>query len=87
MPAAKFPTTLGDDPASNAAAVAPSDANDLATAARALYVGGAGDVVVDTQGGQTSVKFSAVPAGTVLPVIVTRVRATGTTATLLVALW
>jgi hypothetical protein len=82
-----------DAPATHAAPVTPNDSADLSgfTApfayARALYVGGAGDVVVDTAGGETAVKFSAVPAGMVLPVRCKRVRATNTTATLIVALW
>ncbi len=67
------------------AAVTPSDAADLAFTARSLYVGGAGDVKVDTANGDTLV-FSAVPAGTVLPVAVKKVYATGTTATAIVAL-
>lgn len=50
-----------------------------------LYVGGAGDVAVDTADG-TTVTFSGVVAGTVLPIRVTRVWATGTTATLILGL-
>jgi hypothetical protein len=49
-----------------------------------LYVGGTGDVKVDLVGGGT-VTFKAVPVGTILPVQVTKVYATGTTATFLVA--
>lgn len=49
-----------------------------------LYVGGTGNVaVVDALGG-ASVIFTAVPAGTVLPVRVRQVLSTGTTATALV---
>lgn len=51
-----------------------------------LYVGGAGNVSVVTIGGDT-ITFSAVPAGTILPIQVDRLRATGTTATLVNALW
>lgn len=43
-----------------------------------LYVGGTGNVKVDTAGGNT-VTFTAVPVG-ILPVIVTKVYKTGTTA-------
>lgn len=71
----------------NAAVVTPSDTLDLATSARALYVGGAGNVTLDTVGGQAAVLVSAIPAGTVLPIRAQRVRATGTNATLIVALW
>lgn len=70
---------------SRALAVAPNDGADLSKAGR-IYVGGAGAVVVDTIGGDT-VTFAAVPAGTVLPVRVKRVRSTSTTATNIVVLF
>ena len=76
-----------DGPANNAAAVTPSDAADLATFSRGLYIGGEGDVSVDTVGGQESVVFVGVPAGTVLAIRAKRVNSTGTTATSIVALW
>ena len=75
-----------DAPAWDAADVTPSDSADLPRPARSLYVGGAGDVSVITRGGST-VTFTAVPAGMVLPVQVRRVRATGTTATSIDALF
>lgn len=74
------------NPFTNAAAVTPSDTLDLADVTQALYVGGAGNVVVIMQGGQT-VTFSGVPAGTTLDIRVSRVKATSTTATLILALW
>ena len=74
-----------DSPASRGVAVTPSDSTTLTTS-RALYVGGAGDVAALTVGGD-SVTFVAVPAGTVLPIRVTKVLATGTTATSILALW
>lgn len=70
----------------NAAAITPSDTVDLTNVTQAIYVGGTGALVVIMQGGQT-VTLSAVPVGTVLEVRVSRVKATGTTATLLTALW
>ena len=73
-------------PAAHAVAVTPNDGTDLTYPARALYVGGAGDVVVIMHGGETTT-FKAVQVGTVLPLIVTRVKSTGTTATNIVALW
>jgi hypothetical protein len=76
-----------ESPATRAAAVTPSDSTDLATVARALYIGGAGNVVLDTAGGDTSVTFTGLAAGTILPVRVARVRSTSTTATSIVALW
>jgi hypothetical protein len=53
-----------------------------------LFVGGAGNVAVTTIGGD-EVTFNAVPVGTVLPVQVLKVKASGsgTTATLIKALW
>ncbi len=70
-----------DWPAIRAAAVTPSDSTDLGFCGRALYVGGAGTVVVDMVESGSSISFVGVPAGTILPIRVKRVRATGTTAT------
>jgi hypothetical protein len=75
------------DPYSDAAAVTTSDANDLTNISRALYVGVAGDVTVTMAGGEANILFKAVPAGTVLRIRVSRVWATGTTATNITALW
>ncbi len=72
-------------PAQGADAVTPDDATDLATTARSLYIGGTGDVKVDMADGTTET-FAVVPAGTVLPIAVKRVYATGTTATSILAL-
>ncbi len=66
-----------------AAAITPSDT--VAQTYRAIYVGGAGNVSVVTAGGNT-VTFTAPPVGTILPVEVQFVRATLTTATLLIGL-
>jgi len=65
--------------------VTPSDATNLPVVAQSLYVGGAGSISVVTAGGD-QVTFASVPAGTVLPVAVRRVRQTGTTATNILAL-
>jgi hypothetical protein len=51
-----------------------------------LYVGGTGNVSVVTLGGDIIV-FNGVPAGTTLPIQVVKLRSTGTTATLINALW
>ena len=51
-----------------------------------LYVGGAGDVELITAGGDDLI-FTGVPAGSFMPVQVTRVKATSTTATGIIALW
>jgi hypothetical protein len=72
-------------PATNAVGVSPHDTNDLTYTTRAIYVGGAGNLTV-TIGG-TNVTLSGVTAGTMLPIRATKVLATGTTATSIVALW
>lgn len=80
-------TRIDISPASGAFAVTPADATYL-TSVRGLYIGGAGDVTVEMLNPETAgatVTFSAVPVGTVLPIAVERVLATGTTATLIVA--
>jgi hypothetical protein len=73
------------DPASDAVAVTPSDTEDLAVYARSLFIGGDGDINVDMVDG-TTVLFTAVKAGSVIPIRVKRVRATSTTATAIVGL-
>lgn len=75
-----------DSPGHRAAAVTPNDSTDLTNAARALWVGGAGNLAVVTTGGDT-VTLTAATAGSVVPVRVARVLSTGTTATAIVALW
>ncbi len=72
-------------PHKKATAVTPSDATVIA-ATRAVYVGGAGALAVTMHNG-TNATFAAVPAGTTLPISVTKVLSTGTTATSIVALY
>ena len=74
-------------PAHNAAAVNPADGSDLPVFSTALFVGGAGAIKVDMVGGTTAVTLTGVVAGSVLPLRVSRVYATGTTATNIVALY
>ena len=73
-------------PAAYAAAVTPSDTVDLTNETRALYVGGAGDLSVETIAGNTITLAGAV-AGSVIPIRVKRVNSTNTTATNIVAFW
>ena len=82
------------NPAVTAVAVTPHDTNDLAeqtiqgdtvVAARALYIGTAGALRVNTILGDT-VTFGNVGVG-ILPLMVTRVFSTGTVATNIVALY
>lgn len=83
-----YPVTGGNltVPAHKVSAVTPSNTVDFAYIARGLYIGVAGDVtLVDITGG--AITFTAVPAGTLLPVLCSRVNSTGTTATNMVALF
>lgn len=73
-------------PADNLVAITPSDSTDLANVSRALYVGGAGNLVVTPFGGGSNVTLTVV-AGAILPIRVSRVLSTGTTATGLVNLY
>ena len=73
--------------AHDAASVTPGATQIAGTENRGvcLYIGGAGDVEVTMESGN-SVTFTAVPAGTFLPILVTHVTA-GTTATAILALY
>jgi hypothetical protein len=71
-------------PADNQVAVTPSDSTDLAYISRALFIGGAGNIVVTPSSGQANITYT-VPAGMILPIRVSRVLATGTTATNIVS--
>jgi hypothetical protein len=75
------------DPGFKAAAIAPHDTNDLPDIPRALYVGVGGDIVAICKNDTTSVTFKAVPQGSILPVSVKRVLATGTTASQILGIW
>lgn len=73
-------------PARDAFVPVKSDTVDLAVNTRGLWVGGAGGVQVLMVSDDVPVTFTAVPAGTLLPICVRRVYLTGTTATNLVGL-
>jgi hypothetical protein len=70
-------------PADNQVAITPSDSTDLAFVSRAIWVGGAGNIVITPTAGGSSVTYTVV-AGTILPIRASRVLATGTTATQIV---
>jgi hypothetical protein len=73
-------------PAIGALAVTPSDSADLTFApARRLYVGTGGNVSVVYESGSTAVTYVNVPSGFVFGGFITRVNATGTTATNIIA--
>ena len=75
--------TMNSQIPNHAAAVTPSNTTELF--GHALYCGGAGDVTLLTEGGDT-VTFT-VPAGHTIVQRFTKVLATGTTATALVRQW
>lgn len=65
-------------------AITPHDTTNLSSSTKGgVYVGGTGAVVAVRPDG-TTVTFTSVPAGSILPAEVIRVNATGTTATSLV---
>lgn len=74
-------------PATRAMAVVPHDGQALADIPKALFVGGGGNVVVRGVAGGGDVTFVGLAAGSVLPFRASHVRATGTTATHIVALY
>lgn len=69
----------------NAAAVTPNDSTDL-TNSGVLFVGSSGNVAVTTNGGD-DVTFTGVAGGSIIPVTVTRVKSTGTTASNILVLY
>jgi len=74
-----------ESPAFDGTAVTPNNSVDLAVMSRALYIGSSGDLSIVTAGG-TTLTFRNVPIG-LLPIRVSRMRATGTTASDIVAVW
>jgi hypothetical protein len=80
-----FPTTP-ISPARGGELVAPSDTSDLSQVSRAIYVGQGGDVALTLVDGN-AVTFEAVPGGSLLPIRVRAIAASGTSATGIIALW
>ena len=78
------------EPASNWRSVTTSDTNLVAQIGgrypRALYIGGAGDLVLQGWDG-TDATFAGLPAGGILDVMPKLIKATGTTATNILALY
>ncbi|MEE4207779.1 MAG: hypothetical protein V2I43_00750 [Parvularcula sp.] len=72
-------------PSEHAFAVSPSDTDPLAFVPKYLFVGIAGSVTLRTRDSDTDVVFENVPAGGYLYVRASHVRATGTTASAIVA--
>jgi hypothetical protein len=67
------------------AAVTPHDSTNLSVVPRAIYVGGTGNLQAVQHDG-TVVEFTAVQAGTLLPIRPIRINSTLTTASAIVAI-
>lgn len=74
-------------PATRAVAVVPHDSTPLTDIPKALYVGTGGDIAMRGVGGSADPMWKNVANGTVLPFRAQFVRATGTTAADLLALY
>ena len=74
-------------PARRAITVTPHDSNALSDIPKALYVGTAGHVTMRGVDGATDQLWKNVPAGAILPFRAAYVRATGTTAADILALY
>lgn len=74
-------------PATRAVAVTPHDSNALAEIPKALFVGSGGTIVLRGAGGGSDTTWRNVPSGSVLPVRAQYVRAAGTTAADILALY
>lgn len=75
-----------DSPVKSGAAITPHDTNELSFVTRAIYVGGAGNIVVLLADDSSTVTFTGVQAGQLLPIRAKKVLSTNTTATSLLAL-
>lgn len=88
FPAAASTFDVSSMPTGKVRSVTPHNSNNLADGAcRALWVGGAGNVVVLAEEDASAVTWVGVPAGTILPVRALRVQSTNTTATNILALY
>jgi hypothetical protein len=78
--------TSGTGSSSKTAVISKSDTVNFPFVTRAIYVGGTGTMTIVHADGTTTL-FSAIPAGSIIPVEAIRVNSTGTDATLMVALF
>lgn len=74
-------------PSRRALAVTPHDTSPLTDIPKALYVGTGGNIAMRGVDGTADQVWKNVPAGAVLPFRASHVRATGTTATDILALY
>lgn len=83
-------STLGDSPSAPstyALAVTPHDSNALTDIPKALYVGTGGNITMRGLNGAADQLWKNVPAGAILPFRARYVRAAGTTAADILALY
>ena len=83
-------SSLADEvsaPARRALAVVPHDSNALSDIPKALYLGTAGNIAMRGVDGAADQVWKNVPAGAILPFRASYVRATGTTAADILALY
>lgn len=76
---------MNSGPAIGAMTITPNDNTDISIC-RGIYIGGSGDLRVKMLDG-TIVVFTSIAAGMVHPLSISRVYATGTTATGIVAVY
>lgn len=82
-----MPTAPTDiSPARGGQAVTTSDSTTYAPT-RAVWVGGAGNLAVVMVDQSAAITLTGVAAGTLLPISVTKIMSTNTTATNITALW
>ncbi|HEY0446178.1 MAG TPA: hypothetical protein VGD19_06960 [Allosphingosinicella sp.] len=74
-------------PAARGAAVAPHDVNPIGEVPKALFVGTGGNLTLCGVDGGPDVLLKNVQSGTIIPIRARYVRATGTTAADIVALY
>lgn len=73
-------------PAQRGFAITPADGADLAAETRGLWVGGSGDIALVLASGD-EITLAGVVGGSILPLRLRRIKATGTSATQLVGLY
>lgn len=74
-------------PASKLVLITPADSPLATVPTRGVWVGGAGNIAVIAAQDSAAVTISGVPAGTLLPIAVSQINSTNTTATLIVAMY
>lgn len=78
------------DPGTSIVAVTASDSTDLTGARAFFYTGTAGDVAIKTVHGasaSSAVTIADCPANVIIPIQITRIMSTGTTATQIYAIY